>query len=150
MCHGRNSFFLPFDGGLLKYCEGFMSILLTGCAGFIGARTAQLLLEQGEEVVGIDNLNDYYDVRLKAHRLAELRRYPGFRFAPIDVEDLTALTELFSHNRFQAVINLAARAGVRSSIDNPHVYLTTNAGGTLNLLELMRRNGVIKIVMAST
>jgi nucleoside-diphosphate-sugar epimerase len=127
-----------------------MPILLTGCAGFIGARTAHLLLEQGEEVVGIDNLNDYYDVRLKAHRLAELRQYPGFRFEPIDVEDLAALTELFTHNRFQAVINLAARAGVRSSIDNPHVYLTTNTGGTLNLLELMRRNGVIKIVMAST
>jgi len=127
-----------------------MPILLTGCAGFIGAKTTELLLERGDQVVGIDNLNDYYDVRLKRHRLEALQARPGFTFAPVDIEDLPALEALFSAHRFSAVINLAARAGVRYSMENPHIYMSTNAQGSLNLLECMRQTGVGKFVLAST
>jgi UDP-glucuronate 4-epimerase len=127
-----------------------MKILLTGCAGFIGARVGALLLERGNEVVGVDNLNGYYDVRLKHHRLDGLSAQPGFTRLQMDVEDRNALAELFSRNRFDAVINLAARAGVRASIKNPRVYLTTNTQGTLNLLELMAEHKVPRFVMAST
>jgi UDP-glucuronate 4-epimerase len=126
------------------------TILLTGCAGFIGWETARQLLGRGTRVVGVDNLNDYYDVRLKRHRLDDLRSHEGFDFHPVDIEDLPALDGIFRSNRIGAVINLAARAGVRYSIENPHVYLTTNAHGTLNLLELMRKYEVRKIVLAST
>jgi UDP-glucuronate 4-epimerase len=125
-------------------------ILVTGCAGFIGARTAQMLLDEGRSVVGIDNMNDYYDVRLKTHRLEKLFVNPNFSFERLDVEDLAGLERLFAHNNFSSVLNLAARAGVRYSIENPFVYMTTNAMGTLNLLECMRRHGVKKIVLAST
>jgi nucleoside-diphosphate-sugar epimerase len=109
-----------------------MHILLTGTAGFIGARTTELLLDQGHEVVGIDNLNDYYDVRLKHYRLSRLESHDGFRFHAIDIEDRPALESLFRAHRFDAVINLAARAGVRASIVDPHIYLTTNTQGALN------------------
>lgn len=125
-------------------------VLLTGVAGFIGARTAELLLERGDEVDGVDNLNDYYDVRLKQHRLQRLVGRPGFRFERLDLEDLGALQRLFASRRFDAVLNLAARAGVRYSLENPHVYLTTNAHGTLNLLECLRAHDVQKLVLAST
>lgn len=127
-----------------------MKILLTGCAGFIGARVGALLLARGDEVVGVDNLNDYYEVRLKQHRLMSLTAQRGFSFHRLDIEDRDALGEVFARSRFDAVINLAARAGVRASMENPRVYLTTNTQGTLNLLELMTRHGVRQFVMAST
>jgi nucleoside-diphosphate-sugar epimerase len=124
--------------------------LVTGAAGFIGARTSELLLDAGHTVAGCDNLNDYYDVRLKEHRLARLTARPGFTFARADIENPAALAPLFTGTTPDAVINLAGRAGVRASIDHPVVYLTTNVGGTLHLLELMRRHGVKKFVLASS
>jgi UDP-glucuronate 4-epimerase len=126
------------------------TILLTGCAGFIGNRTTELLLEQGYQVVGVDNLNDYYDVRLKQYRLQNLKNRDHFVFEQIDIENLPALEKLFKKHSFSAVINLAARAGVRYSMIDPHVYMTTNAMGTLNLLEMMRHHQVKKMVLAST
>lgn len=125
-------------------------ILLTGAAGFIGWRTAQALLDQGLEVVGVDNLNDYYDVRLKDYRLGTLKGQKGFTSYQLDIENLGALEVLFQDHRFDAVINLAARAGVRYSLVDPHVYVRTNTQGTTNLLELMQRHGVTKMVLAST
>ena len=173
-----------------------MLYLVTGAAGFIASRTCELLLEAGHEVVGIDNLNDYYDVRLKDWRLSRLLGpsarplgsnahtsvyadagrltcYPAnqltsnnaspaqpfsrsavqpgrFVFEAVDIENLAALDSLFAEFKFDAVLNLAARAGVRYSMENPHVYLTTNAAGTLNILECMRKYGVKKQVLAST
>ena len=124
--------------------------LVTGAAGFIASRTAHLLLDAGHTVVGVDNLNDYYDVRLKEHRLAALQSRGNFSFARLDIEHLAALEPLFRQHKFDAVLNLAARAGVRYSMENPFVYLTTNAMGTLNILELMRRHGVQKHVLASS
>lgn len=126
------------------------TILLTGAAGFIGSHTARHLLDDGWQVVGIDNLNDYYDPRLKEHRITELQKREGFVFRPLDIEDLAGLESLFKEFRFEAVINLAARAGVRYSMVNPHVYMTTNAHGSLNLLELTRQHGCRKFVLAST
>src|SRR3989344_9218711 len=117
------------------------TILLTGVAGFIASKTAELLLEQKTRVVGIDNLNDYYDLRLKRHRLDALRGRPGFSFYKLDIEDLSGLRSVFKKYRPDAVINLAARAGVRYSLKNPFVYLSTNILGTLNLLELCRERG---------
>lgn len=127
-----------------------MTILLTGCAGFIGARVGEMLLAAGNTVVGVDNLNDYYDVRLKQHRLDRLTATSGFEFHAVDIEDRPALENLFAAHRFDAVVNLAARAGVRASIVSPEVYLTTNTLGTLNLLQLMTAHGVRRFVMAST
>jgi nucleoside-diphosphate-sugar epimerase len=101
-------------------------------------------------VLGVDNLNDYYDVRLKEYRLEDLEGHENFSFYRANIEDLQALEGIFRGNRIDAVVNLAARAGVRYSIENPFVYMTTNAYGTLNLLELMRKYGVKKIVLAST
>jgi UDP-glucuronate 4-epimerase len=126
------------------------TILLTGCAGFIGWETAKQLLDRGATVIGLDNLNDYYDVRLKEYRLDDLRTRPGFTFRKVDIEDLGAVDEAFKTGRVDAVINLAARAGVRYSMENPHVYMSTNAQGTLNLLEAMRKHEVKKMVLAST
>jgi len=126
------------------------AVLLTGAAGFIGYRTAEFLLDDGVEVVGVDNMNDYYDVRLKEHRLDALRKRDGFDFHRVDIEDRAAVDSLFSRYGFDAVLNLAARAGVRYSMENPHVYMTTNAIGTLNLMEAMRESGVNKMVLAST
>lgn len=125
-------------------------ILVTGAAGFIGWKTSGFLLERGREVVGIDNMNDYYDVRLKEHRLKGLKKHGGFHFQGIDIEDVESLDRLFRDNRIETVINLAARAGVRYSIDNPRIYMTTNAMGTLNLLEMMNKHGTKKLVLAST
>ncbi|MEO8614626.1 MAG: NAD-dependent epimerase/dehydratase family protein [Luteolibacter sp.] len=127
-----------------------MKLLITGCAGFIGARTTHFALDAGHEVVGLDNLNDYYDPELKQHRLEPLLKFPGFRFVEMDIEDGDALDRIFEVNRFDAVINLAARAGVRASITDPHVYMRTNTVGTLNLLERMVKYSVSKFVIAST
>jgi UDP-glucuronate 4-epimerase len=127
-----------------------MNILVTGSAGFIGARTCELLLDAGHRVVGVDNLNDYYDVRLKQHRLDKLRKNTDFNFFKVDLEHKDALDVLFMHHKFDAVINLGARAGVRYSVENPYVYMMTNAQGTLHLLENMRQHGIKKMVLAST
>lgn len=127
-----------------------MHILLSGAAGFIGARTAQFALDYGHEVVGIDNLNDYYDPKIKNHRLAPLIKSSGFKFVEMDILDQAALDQIFSLHRFDAVINLAARAGVRASMENPQIYLTTNTQGTLNLLERIVKHNVGKFVIAST
>jgi nucleoside-diphosphate-sugar epimerase len=125
-------------------------VLLTGAAGFIGWRTGKFLLEKGVEVVGIDNMNDYYDVRLKEYRKKDLEKYENFKFYKVDIENLGALEVIFSDHKFDCVLNLAARAGVRYSMLNPFVYMTTNANGTLNLLELMKKYQVKKMVLAST
>ena len=130
--------------------------LVTGCAGFIGWKVTEFLLAEGHTVVGVDNLNDAYDVRLKHWRLAQLEGKPGFEFHRLDICDREALRGLFNpkcairNPKFDAVINLAARAGVRQSVENPWVYYETNVTGTLNLLELCREFGVQKFVLAST
>jgi len=126
------------------------TILLTGAAGFIGARTTEFLLNKNNRVVGVDNLNDYYDQRIKRHRLKALKNNKYFAFHKVDIEKRASLKNLFEKYRFDAVINLAARAGVRYSLVNPYVYLATNAQGTLNLLELCKDYGVKKFVLAST
>jgi UDP-glucuronate 4-epimerase len=125
-------------------------ILVTGAAGFIAACTAKLLLKQGVEVVGIDNMNDYYDVKMKQYRLKELKALPNFMFYKCDIEDAAGLKRVFKQHKFSAVMNLAARAGVRYSMENPYVYMTTNGNGTLNLLEKCREHGVRKFLLAST
>lgn len=127
-----------------------MKYLVTGAAGFIASKTAELLLKAGHEVVGVDNLNDYYDPRLKELRLEGLRPLKGFSFQQLDIEDKGALAKLFAQSKFDGVLNLAARAGVRYSMEHPAVYMTTNAMGTLNLMDLMRDHGVKKLVLAST
>lgn len=130
-------------------------ILVTGCAGFIAARVTELLLEEGYQVVGVDNLNEAYDVRIKEWRLNRLKATPGFKFQHVDISDPSPLRRLFESARkggspFAAVINLAARAGVRQSVTAPGVYIETNVTGSLNLLELCRKSGVQKFVLAST
>lgn len=128
---------------------------VTGVAGFIASRVASLLVADGHQVVGIDNLNDYYDVSLKQHRVAALQSQAGasdrFTFEKVDLEDRAAIARLFDqHGNFDAVVNLAARAGVRYSMINPTIYMTTNAMGSLYLLEEMKQRGMHKYVLAST
>lgn len=123
--------------------------LVTGVAGFIGSRVAELLLDAGHTVVGVDNLNDAYAVSLKQWRLARLDPKPGFAFHRLDIRSKERLRGVFGEV-LDAVINLAARAGVRYSVIQPDVYITTNVGGTLNLLELCREFAVPKFVLAST
>lgn len=128
-----------------------VNFLVTGCAGFIGCKVADLLLTEGHSVVGIDNLNDAYDPRLKRWRLAELDGRGGLSFYYADICDREATENVFrKHAPFDAVINLAARAGVRPSVENPWLYVETNTVGALNLLDLCRRWGVPKFVHAST
>ncbi len=153
-----------------------INILVTGAAGFIGWKVCEFLLTKPElipnglndqndvnalNVIGIDNMNDYYDVRLKEWRLEQLKKYPNFKFHKLDIEDHTGLKGLFQQysispvprstdSPFLAIINLAARAGVRYSMENPFVYYTTNVIGTLNLLELCREFNVKKFILAST
>jgi nucleoside-diphosphate-sugar epimerase len=124
---------------------------VTGSAGFIASVVTEQLLKSGAEVVGIDNLNDAYDPRVKEYRLSNLRKFPGFSFYRMDISDRSILknTELIGRN-FDAVINLAARAGVRASITDPWVYLDTNVTGTLNLLEFCLQEDIKKFVLAST
>ncbi|MBL0917408.1 MAG: NAD-dependent epimerase [Hydrogenophaga sp.] len=127
-----------------------MHILLTGAAGFIGMHTAQRLLARGDAVTGIDNLNSYYDPALKQARLAQLQGLPGFRFERLDVADRTGMEALFARERFDAVVHLAAQAGVRYSITNPHAYLESNLTGFGHVLEGCRAQGVKHLVYASS
>lgn len=127
-----------------------MKILVTGSAGFIGSTLALRLLERGDEVVGFDNLNDYYDVNLKRARLARLQVYPGFTEVRASLEDQTLLTNTFVHHQPQRVVNLAAQAGVRYSIQNPRAYVDSNLVGFVNVLEACRHYGVEHLVYAST
>jgi UDP-glucuronate 4-epimerase len=127
-----------------------MKILVTGAAGFIGSFTALRFLGRGEEVVGLDNLNDYYDVTLKTARLERLRQHAGFRFVRLDLSDQTGMAELFAREKFDRVVHLAAQAGVRYSLQDPHSYISSNVLGTLNVLEGCRHNEVGHLVYAST
>jgi UDP-glucuronate 4-epimerase len=127
-----------------------MTVLVTGAAGFIGFHTVKRLCEQGLEVVGIDNLNDYYSVALKHARLKELRALSGFRFQTLDIVDKPALMTLFKENRFTDVIHLAAQAGVRYSLDNPDVYAQSNLTGFLNVLEACRHHRPDHLIYASS
>jgi UDP-glucuronate 4-epimerase len=131
-------------------------VLVTGAAGFIGSRVCALLREQGARVVGIDSFNDAYDIRLKNWRWAELEKIDGMELHRLDLADTAGLTQVFQDHLagrsvpFDAVVNLAARAGVRASVENPSVYVAANVSGSLNLLELCRRFGVKKFALAST
>nr|WP_295941658.1 NAD-dependent epimerase [uncultured Acidovorax sp.] len=127
-----------------------MSILVTGCAGFIGMHVVQSLLSRGEEVIGVDNLNDYYDVGLKKARLAKLIGLPYFEFERLDVVDISALTKCFKDHQVHRVVHLAAQAGVRYSITNPHAYGSANLVGFLNILEASRHQEVEHLVYASS
>ena len=127
-----------------------MKLLVTGAAGFIGFHTARALLERGDEVVGIDNLNAYYDPKLKAARLSILQRYPNFRFEKMDVADQGAMQSMFAREQFRRVVHLAAQAGVRYSTENPHVYVQSNVTGFLHVIEGCRHTDVEHLVYAST
>ncbi len=127
-----------------------MKILVTGAAGFIGSHVAHKLLAAGHDVVGLDNLNDYYDVNLKLARLARLQVLPRFEFVKVELADQAAMTALFAEHRFARVIHLAAQAGVRYSLSHPHAYVDSNVTGTVNVLEGCRHNGIEHLVFAST
>ena len=127
-----------------------MKILVTGAAGFIGMHTSLRLLERGDEVVGLDNLNDYYEVSLKEARLARLQAYPNFRFVKMDVADTPGMAELFAKEGFQRVVHLAAQAGVRYSLINPHAYVQANLAGFVNILEGCRHGRIEHLVYASS
>lgn len=127
-----------------------MKILVTGVAGFIGYHVAEALLSRGDTVVGIDNLNAYYDVRLKEARLNRLEGRNGFAFHRMDLADRPALEQLFAVERFERVVHLGAQAGVRYSLENPHSYIDSNIVGTANVLEGCRHNGVGHLVLASS
>ena len=124
--------------------------LVTGAAGFIGFHVSRRLLDRGEQVVGLDNVNDYYDVRLKHARLAQLEGQPQFRFVKADLADRTALQQLFATERPEVVIHLAAQAGVRYSLENPHAYVDSNLVGFINILEGCRHHGVRHLAYASS
>ncbi|KRG68946.1 NAD-dependent epimerase [Pseudoxanthomonas dokdonensis] len=127
-----------------------MRVLVTGAAGFIGSHLSQRLLDRGDEVLGYDNLNDYYDPTLKQARLDRLLPQPGFRFVKASLEDRPALEAAFNEFRPQRVVNLAAQAGVRYSLENPHAYIDSNIVGFLNILEACRHRGVEHLVYASS
>ncbi len=127
-----------------------MKTLITGSAGFIGSNLAIRLLERGDEVIGVDNLNDYYAVSLKEARLDRNRQYPGYTEARIDIEDRQAISQLFETHRPERVVNLAAQAGVRYSIENPLAYVDTNLVGFANILEACRHHAVKHLVYASS
>ena len=127
-----------------------MKVLVTGAAGFIGMHVARRLLERGDDVVGVDNFSDYYDVCLKQSRLEQLQPYPAFRFFKIDIADSGATSALFREERFERVVNLAAQAGVRYSLKNPHSYIQSNIVGFINILEGCRHNRVQHLVYASS
>ncbi len=127
-----------------------MKILVTGAAGFIGMHVARILLARGDEVIGIDNLNDYYDPALKHARLARLSPLPGFRFELMDIVDRAAMEELFERERFDRVVHLAAQAGVRYSLTNPRAYIDSNVVGFTNIIEGCRHSKVAHLVYASS
>lgn len=127
-----------------------MKVLVTGAAGFIGYHTARVLLDRGDEVVGLDNLNDYYDVALKQARLERLQRAINFHFVKLDLADASGMAELFAREQFDRVVHLGAQAGVRYSIENPQAYVDSNITGTLNVLEGCRHHPVEHLVFAST
>jgi len=127
-----------------------MKILVTGAAGFIGAALSLRLLERGDDVIGVDNLNDYYDVTLKHARLARLTPYKNFKFIQLNIADRDGMESVFSTEKFQRVVNLAAQAGVRYSITNPHVYAESNLIGFLNILEGCRNHDVEHLIYASS
>lgn len=126
------------------------TILVTGAAGFVGFHLCQQLLNQGKTIIGIDNLNDYYDVNLKQARLQQLLPQANFQFFPLDISDRSAIAELFNYHQPQIVVNLAAQAGVRYSLTNPHAYADSNLVGFINILEGCRHNGVQHLVYASS
>ena len=127
-----------------------MKVLITGAAGFIGSDLSLRLLERGDEVIGIDNLNDYYDPGLKEARLARTREHPAFTDVRIDIEDRAGMAELFEQHKPDGVVNLAAQAGVRYSLENPNAYIDTNVVGFMNILEGCRHNDVKHLVYASS
>jgi UDP-glucuronate 4-epimerase len=127
-----------------------MKVLVTGAAGFIGFHVAQKLLARGDQVVGLDNLNDYYDVNLKLARLAQIQDLPGFTFARMELQDRPAMDALFNEHPFDAVINLAAQAGVRYSLENPQAYIDSNVVGFTNVLECCRHHKIGHLVYASS
>jgi len=127
-----------------------MKVLLTGVAGFIGSFTCHRLLDRGDEVIGIDNLNDYYDVKLKLDRLSRLDVRDGFHFAKLDIADRAGMDDLFRRERPDRVVHLAAQAGVRYSLENPQAYVDANITGFLNILENLRERGTDHLVYAST
>ena len=127
-----------------------MKVLVTGAAGFIGSFTAKRLARRGDAVVGIDNLNDYYDVTLKKDRLRRLERLPGFGFEKVDIVDRDAWQDVVDRHRPERIVHLAAQAGVRHSIDNPHAYIDANVTGFLNMLESARQSPLEHLVYAST
>ena len=127
-----------------------MKILVTGVAGFIGMHVSKRLLEQGAEVVGVDNLSNYYDVKLKEDRLKQLASFQKFRFVKLDIADRAGMEALFSRGHFQRVVNLAAQPGVRYSLKNPHAYIDSNIVGFMNVLEGCRHHDVEHLVYASS
>lgn len=127
-----------------------MKVMVTGVAGFIGAALAHRLLDRGDEVVGIDNLNDYYDVRLKLTRLERLRTRAGFRFLTLDIAERRSMVELFATEQFDAIVHMAAQVGVRYSVENPAAYIDANIVGFLNVLEGCRHTRIGHLVFASS
>ncbi len=127
-----------------------MKILITGVAGFIGAALAKALLNRGDTILGIDNLNDYYDVNLKLSRLSEIEKYEGFTFIKLDISERESIKSIFENNKFDVVVNLAAQAGVRYSIENPAAYIDSNLVGFANILEGCRQQKVANLVYASS
>jgi UDP-glucuronate 4-epimerase len=127
-----------------------MKILVTGSAGFIGANVAKALLERGDEVIGVDNFNDYYDVSLKEYRNKELEGYDNFKLYRINIENKEELEKVFKENKIDKVCHLAAQAGVRYSIDNPYVYGTTNCAGFINVIHLSKEAGIKHFIYASS
>lgn len=126
------------------------TILVTGVAGFIGQSTAKLLLSNEYQVIGLDSMNNQESRALQEFRLSQLKEYNNFSFHLIDIQDTKKLEELFAHYQFDAIIHLAAKVGVRESTSHPHAYLNTNVQGTLNILDMMQKHGVKKLVFAST
>jgi UDP-glucuronate 4-epimerase len=126
------------------------NLLVTGCAGFVGFHLARRLLQNGEEIVGLDNINDYYDPALKLARLDILHKYPNFRFVKLDIADRPGMEAMFRAHRFSSVVHLAAQAGVRYSLQNPHAYADANLVGFINVLEGCRQNDCKHLLFASS